>query len=57
MNIIQKWKEKCLLPSEVEETQLFRPEEAEAARKAFEEGKISFVLQQSLTSQLMLQLI
>ncbi|MCA4774262.1 ATP-dependent helicase [Wolbachia endosymbiont of Mansonella perstans] len=25
MNIIQKWKEKCLLPSEVEETQLFRP--------------------------------
>ncbi|MGL9682297.1 MAG: ATP-dependent helicase [Wolbachia sp.] len=24
MNIIQKWKEKCLLPSEVEETQLFR---------------------------------
>ncbi len=25
MNTIQKWKEKCLLPSEVEETQLFRP--------------------------------
>ncbi|MFP3036092.1 MAG: ATP-dependent helicase [Wolbachia sp.] len=25
MSIIQQWKEKCLLPSEVEETQLFRP--------------------------------
>ncbi|QKX03349.1 AAA family ATPase [Wolbachia endosymbiont of Litomosoides sigmodontis] len=25
MNTIQKWKEKCLLPFEVEETQLFRP--------------------------------
>ncbi|MCM1001471.1 MAG: UvrD-helicase domain-containing protein [Wolbachia endosymbiont of Melophagus ovinus] len=25
MNIIQQWKEKCLLPPEVEETQLFRP--------------------------------